>query len=83
MHQGVEFLTVDRMALPLANMEVEADRPNHYFAGVDIEQRQVLQELFITELVHRLRLRHAGQREQARRGGCDCFPYLFHRFLVL
>ena len=54
MHQGVEFLTVDRMALPLANMEVEADRPNHYFAGVDIEQRQVLQELFITELVHRL-----------------------------
>lgn len=54
MHQGVEFLTVDRMALPLADMEVEADRPDHNFAGVDIEQRQVLQELFLTELVHRL-----------------------------
>lgn len=54
MHQGVEFLTVDRMALPFADMEVESDRPDHNFAGVDIEQRQVLQELFLTELVHRL-----------------------------
>ena len=54
MHQGIEFLTVDRMALPLADMEVEADRPDHHFAGVDIEQRQILQELFIAELVHRL-----------------------------
>ena len=54
MHQGVEFLTVDRMALPFADMEVESDRPDHNVAGVDIEQRQVLQELFLTELVHRL-----------------------------
>ena len=37
MHQGVEFLTVNRMALPLADMEVEADCPDHHFAGVDIE----------------------------------------------
>ena len=54
MHQGVEFLTVDRMALTLADMEVEADRPDYHFTGVDIEQGQILQELFITELVHRL-----------------------------
>lgn len=54
MHQGVEFLTVDCMALPLADMEVEADRPDYHFTGVDIEQRKILQELFLTELVHRL-----------------------------
>lgn len=38
MHQSIKFLTVDRMTLPLTNLEVEAYCPDYYFAGVDIEQ---------------------------------------------